>query len=160
MDERPYGLPFWIDRDRPDYLSLDCDVTTDVAIVGAGIAGLKLARCLARYGLKVAILEAGKVGDGASGRNQGSINHGPGMDYSDAIARYARPTARSLWQLGLENHRLIKEQIEEYAIDCDYQIDGYYSLVRSDGPDAEAALAHYAQDYALLKEDEIGRASC
>lgn len=88
------GLPFWIDIPRPSYSPVDGPATADVAIVGAGIAGLKLARCLARRGLDVVVLEAGIVGDGASGRNQGTINHGPGLSYAECIGRYGRARGR------------------------------------------------------------------
>ncbi len=118
MTTRPFGLLFWLDMERPTFPRLDHSRTADIAIVGAGIAGLKLARCLSRHGLDIVILEAGQVGDGASGRNQGSLNHAPGIGYAECIAR---PTARDLWRLGLLNHALMREQLLEYSMtaSCD-----------------------------------------
>ena len=120
MKER-YGLPFWLDIERPAFPAADGNLTADFAIVGGGIAGLKLARCLARHGGRVIVLEAGRVGDGASGRNQGTINHGPGLSYAECAHRYSRPVARELWRLGLENHRLLRMQLDDYSIKCDYR---------------------------------------
>ncbi|MEZ4616137.1 MAG: FAD-dependent oxidoreductase [Caldilineaceae bacterium] len=61
--------------------------------------------------------------------------------------------ARQLWQLGLENHRLIREQIDEYQIDCDYEVAGYTYLARRDQPNWEATLASYRTETTLLQED-------
>lgn len=148
-----FGLPFWLDLERPEFPVLDQDLTVDAVVVGAGIAGLKLARCLNRYGVKTIILEGSRAGEGASSRNQGTINHSPGMMYQDCIRQSSREIARELWQLGLENHRLLRQQIEEYEIDCDYQIDGMTSLVRRDFPDWEELLKYYRRDSELLAED-------
>ena len=79
----PWGLPFWLDFERPRFPSLVENRATEVAIIGGGIAGLKLAHFLNRRDIEVLILEGGRVGDGASGRNQGSLNHGPGFGYGE-----------------------------------------------------------------------------
>jgi gamma-glutamylputrescine oxidase len=127
--------------------------TTDAVVIGAGICGLKMARALHRHGLHTILLEGGRVGDGASARNQGSINHGAALSYAESIQRYGRAQARQLFQLGLENQRLLRNQIDEYRIDCDYVVDGYTFLVRRDVANWESTLASYRTDCALLRED-------
>src|SRR5262245_15288185 len=146
-------MPYWLDFDRPKFPTLAGDASAGVAIIGAGIAGLKLARCLGRYGLSVIVLEGSHVGAGASSRNQGTINHGPNLGYKECIELHSRQTARDLWQLGLENHRLLKAQIADYAIDCDYEVGGMTFLVRPDFPGWESRLAACRDDFALLRED-------
>ena len=152
-DLSPFGLPYWLDLQRPEFSMLNRNRTAEAVVIGAGIAGLKLARCLHRHGIETVILEAGRAGDGASSRNQGSINHGPGMNYLDCIDRYSRRVARELWQLGLENHRMLRAQIDEYGIDCGYRIDGMTSLIRRDLPGWEALVESYRREYELLHED-------
>ena len=56
---------------RPTYPSLDGSLSVDVAIVGGGFTGLQAAFNLAKRGVSVALLEACRRGDGASGRNGG-----------------------------------------------------------------------------------------
>lgn len=148
-----YGLPFWLDLPRPRFPRLEEDRTADAVVIGAGICGLKMAHYLHEYGLKTIILEGGQAGDGASARNQGSVNHGGGASYAESIKRYGREGAQALWQLGLENQRLICAQLEQYAIACDYEVSGYTFLARQDMPGWEATLAGYQQEYALLTED-------
>lgn len=148
-----YGFPYWLDFDRPAFAVLDGDCTADAVIIGAGIAGLKLARCLARHGLRVVVLEGAHVGQGASSRNQGTINHSPNMSYCDCIGRHSRDIARALWQLGLENHRLLREQIEEYGIKCAHEVGGMTFLVRTDVAGWEERLVAYRADYELLRAD-------
>lgn len=153
IDLQQYGLPYWLDLPRPAYPQMDQDCIADAVVIGAGICGLKMARGLDRLGLQTVILEGARVGAGASSRNQGSINHSAGASYSECVRRYGRAQARELWHLGLENHRLLREQIAEYAIACDYQVDGYTMLARHDMEGWEGALTTYQQDYALLHED-------
>lgn len=153
MDLGTFGTPYWLDLVRPAYPSLDRDVTCDAVVIGAGIAGLKIARLLGRLGKRTIVIDAGRVGEGASGRNQGSINHGAAMSYRDCAAKHSRDVARRLWTLGLENHRLLKAQIDEYQIDCDYQIDGMTSLVRRDQPNFEQLADAYQAEFQWLQED-------
>ena len=149
----PWGLPYWLDFERPQFPALDGDLSTEVAIIGGGIAGLKLAHFLNQRGIPVVILEGGRVGDGASGRNQGSLNHGPGFGYAECIARHSRTVAQQLWQLGLDNHALMRAQLAEYEVDCDYQVEGFWFLAREDMPDHEDTLRAYRTDCELLAED-------
>ena len=148
-----FGLPFWLDLPRPDFPTLDQDMTADAVVIGSGIAGLKIARLLDQQGVQTIILEAGQAGEGASARNQGTINHGPGLSYPQCIAHYSREVARQLWQLGLENHQAIQSQIAQYQIDCDYQVDGSTTLVREDQGGWEDQLAADRQQFELLRED-------
>jgi gamma-glutamylputrescine oxidase len=75
------------------------------------------------------------------------------MSYVECIARHSRDTARQLWQLGLENHRLLREQIDNYQIDCDYQVDGMTTLARRNLPGWEDLAAKQQREYDLLSED-------
>ena len=148
-----YGQPYWLDIDRPDFPRLESNLTTDAVVIGAGIFGLKLARYLSQVGLDCVVLEGARVGEGASGRNQGSANHGASISYAEAIARFGRSTAKAVWQLGLENHRLIREQLDDYGVDCDYRAAGFTFLARRDMPDGAETAAAYRREYELLFED-------
>jgi len=148
-----YGLPYWLDVPRPSFPRLEANVTADAVVIGGGICGLKMAHYLQEHGLKTIILEGSRVGDGASSRNQGSVNHGGGASYAERIKRYGRAQARAVWTLGLENQRLIQAQLAQYAIDCDYEVSGYTFLARRDVPNWEATLADYQHEVALLTED-------
>ncbi len=153
LDLSHFGSPYWLDLPRPTFATLDRNLNAEAVVIGSGIAGMKIARCLAREGVDAVILEAGRACDGASSRNQGSINQGPNMSYPDCIRRHSRYIARELWQMGLENHRLLKSQIDEYHIDCDYQVDGFTSLARRDEADWHDRVEAYRRESDLLRED-------
>jgi glycine/D-amino acid oxidase-like deaminating enzyme len=147
------GLPYWLDFPRPAFAALAGDCTADAAIIGAGIAGLKIARCLLRHDWNVVIVEGAHVGAGASSRNQGTIDHSPNLGYRECQTLHSPQLARDLWQLGLENQRIIREQIDEYQIECGYNAGGMTFLVRHDVPGWEARLADYRADAEQLRAD-------
>lgn len=153
IDLTGYGLPFWLDIDRPRYPALTGDVRTDVAIVGAGIAGLKLADAAAAHSLDCVVLEAKQVGEGASSRNQGCIVTGLPVSYGEMTARGSRDVARSLVKLSHYNQELLEEQMARHGIACDYQVSGECVLVRGDHAALEAALAPLRRDASLMAED-------
>ncbi len=148
-----FGFPYWLDFPRPTFPALDGDRKTAAVVIGAGIAGLKIARNLVRHGWDVVILEGSHVGAGASSRNQGTVDHSPNLGYRECIALHSRETARDLWRLGLENQRMIREQIDDYDIDCGYHAGGMTFLVRNDIPGWEEGSAVFRDDFRLLRED-------
>ena len=95
------------------------EVQADVAVLGAGYTGLTAALHLAERGYKVTVLEAQRVGWGASGRNGGQILTG----YNPSIATMAGwvgpDDARRLWDLAEEAKRLLAETITRHGIACD-----------------------------------------
>ena len=87
----------------------------DVAIVGGGLTGLSAALHLARAGRSVALVEAGALGDGASGRNGGQLHPGQRRDQLWLEAHVGREAADALWMLGEEALALIHTLREEFG---------------------------------------------
>ena len=107
---------------------LDGRVTADVCVVGGGYAGVSAALELAGRGFSVVLLEAQRIGWGASGRNGGQAIVGFGPDGECAIEKQFPPAdARRAWDVSVEGVRLIHERIERYRIDCDWR-PGFLSL--------------------------------
>ena len=122
----------------PQLPTLDRDLHTDVAIVGAGYTGLAAAHHLSRSGVACAVLEANDVGWGASGRNGGM-----------AVLRYKKPWSALARELGRERTRhlhrllhqaldLLEQTVSDYAIDCGFSRCGH--VTAANGKRALATL--------------------
>src|SRR6185295_14061555 len=72
------------------------DGRCDVAVIGGGFTGLSAALALSKKGAKVTLVEAGRVGGEASGRNGGHCNNGLSSDFRAIAERFGLPLARSL----------------------------------------------------------------
>ncbi len=93
----------------------------DVCILGAGFTGLSAAIELAEAGLSVIVLEAQRVGWGASGRNGGQVIFGFGCDQSKIASEVGLDLSKRMFDWSLEGLRLIHERRQRYGIDCDWQ---------------------------------------
>ena len=91
----------------------------DVCIVGAGYTGLSAALHLAEAGLSVIVLEAQRVGFGASGRNGGQLGSGQRTTQDTLIDLLGDTEAAKLWDLGEEAKALVKALVATHNIDCD-----------------------------------------
>jgi gamma-glutamylputrescine oxidase len=94
-------------------------LTADVCIVGGGYTGLSAALHLARSGYQVVVLEANRIGWGASGRNGGQVGVGQRRGATELVAMFGLERARALWQLGRDATGLVRTLISRHAIDCD-----------------------------------------
>ncbi|TDO12521.1 MULTISPECIES: NAD(P)/FAD-dependent oxidoreductase [Halomonas] len=103
----------------PERSALEDEVSCDVCVVGAGFTGISAALHLAECGFSVVVLEAVKVGYGASGRNGGQIVNSYSRDLDVIEEKYGAETARALGDMAFEGNRIIRERVAKYAIDCD-----------------------------------------
>jgi gamma-glutamylputrescine oxidase len=104
--------------ERTDYPELLGGITADVCVVGAGFTGVSTALTLAERGYSVAVVEANRVGWGASGRNGGQLING--ISGLEKIGRkYGTGIADLLWDLRWRGHEIIFDRVEKYGIDCD-----------------------------------------
>lgn len=100
----------------------------DVVVIGAGFTGLNAARRLAREGVSVAVLEAGHVGAGGSGRNGGHLNNGIAHGYADAKAHLGADRAHALYKAYDRSIDMIEQVIVEEGIACDFRRAGKLKL--------------------------------
>jgi gamma-glutamylputrescine oxidase len=91
----------------------------DVCIVGGGYTGLSAALHLADSGARVILLEAERIGFGASGRNGGQIHSGHRKPQAELEAWLGKEHARDLWQLAEEGKATVRGLIERHEIACD-----------------------------------------
>lgn len=105
----------------PSQPALASDIDADVCILGAGYVGLSTALELAEAGYKVVVLEAERIGWGASGRNGGQVLPGFGCGEAKLAALVGRDDTRKLFDWSCEGVRLIHERRERHGIDCDWR---------------------------------------
>ncbi len=111
------------------YPSLSGDETVDVAIIGGGYTGLSAALHLAQDGVSAAVLEAGHIGWGASGRNGGFVCFPSAkLSAKQLIDRYGLEGAQHFFRTQVEGAELTLGLIRELGIDADVVGDGIYSV--------------------------------
>lgn len=91
-------------------------VRADVCVVGGGYTGLSAALHLAERGLDVVLLEAHRVGFGASGRNGGQVGSGQRRDQDDLERMAGREAARRMWEMAEAAKALVQHLISAHAM--------------------------------------------
>ncbi|MFV1495935.1 FAD-binding oxidoreductase [Phaeobacter sp. JH20_02] len=100
------------------FAPLTGDARADVCVVGGGYTGLSAALHLAEAGRSVILLEANRVGFGASGRNGGQLGSGQRMEQDGLENLLGAADAEKLWQLAEDAKDLVKSLITRHDIDC------------------------------------------
>ncbi|NMZ03336.1 FAD-binding oxidoreductase [Pseudomonas proteolytica] len=103
----------------PQRPALAEDLSADVCVIGGGFTGVNTAIELAQRGLSVILLEARRIGWGASGRNGGQLIRGIGHDVSGFARHVGEEGVRYLQRAGIDSVALVGERIREHGIDCD-----------------------------------------
>jgi gamma-glutamylputrescine oxidase len=129
---RSWGEPPWRRaeiRSRPAE-----DSAPEVAIIGGGLTGACAAYYLARSGKRAVLLEAARLGDGASGRTGGIVLEG---------------TARGILKGTGRCVPLLEQLVREANIDCDLRLPGCWEIEHSD--DAEGHALPWKDDGAGIR---------
>jgi glycine/D-amino acid oxidase-like deaminating enzyme len=100
----------------PERARLSFDLDVDIAVVGAGLAGLTVALEAARLGASVAVLEGRHVGWNASGHQLGTVMPGYGLPIGELIARIGFEDTRELWALSREGAEYVRANASEQSI--------------------------------------------
>lgn len=126
---------FWLDR-----TSRTGKKTYDAVVIGAGISGLSTAYWLTKEdpSMKVAVIEKGRVGSGASGRNAGFITCGSVEHFNRMISKHGKDEAIEIWRFSEKNLRLLEEHIiGDRGDTIQFEKKGAYSLAAHDKEFAE-----------------------
>jgi gamma-glutamylputrescine oxidase len=130
--------------------------SADVVVIGAGFTGLSAALHLAEAGFDVVVLDAARVGWGASGRNGGLLIPGQRKGATYLHERYDRAAAQRLFDLAIEARDLQKRLIDRHAIDCAYRQTGYVhaglTSAQAEELRAEARLMRDVFGYDAIEE--------
>ncbi|MGH6666032.1 MAG: NAD(P)/FAD-dependent oxidoreductase [Pseudolabrys sp.] len=106
----------WYEATRvasPRHPRLNFDLDADVCVIGGGLAGLTVAREVARRGWSVAVLEASRLAWAASGRNTGFVLPGFGESADNIVERIGLDHAKELWALSEQGVAYVRRAVEE-----------------------------------------------
>jgi len=135
-------------NDVTEFAPLLGEHTADVCVIGAGFTGISTALHLAERGYNVHVVEANRVGWGASGRNGGQIIGGIAGEKN--IANHHRKDVEDLFgELRWEGHEIIRERVKTYGIDCDLKF-GYLDVAIK-----QRHLRDIEFDYARLEQADF-----
>jgi len=123
-----------LESDAP-FETLDGDIDVDVCVVGGGMAGVATALGLAERGKSVALVEARRIGWGASGRNGGFVSAGFSRGLRALIDSVGRDHALELYRLSEEAVRLVRSRAERIGGGVAPIVDGRVTCSWFDDPD-------------------------
>lgn len=134
------------------------EARADVCVIGGGYTGLSTALHLARQGLSITLIEAHRVGFGASGRNGGQVCVGQRRDRGDLERMFGRDLARNLWDIGLAAVDLVKSLIEQHGIDAAWR-DGvaHADWTAKGAQDSRNSVEAGCRNYGYDKAEPLDR---
>lgn len=115
----------------PKRPALSQDLDVDVCVIGAGLAGLTVAREIARKGWSVAVLETRRIAWNASGRNTGFVLPGFAQDAQTIVERVGLDAARELWGLSQSGVDYVRETIADGAMQGMEQSEGWLHVSKT-----------------------------
>ncbi len=125
---------------------LEGDLSTEVAVIGGGLAGILTAHYLAAAGRETVVLEAGKTGSGQTGRTSAKITAQHGLRYAQMLERLGTETAQAYAAANLQAVTQYRRLIDALSIPCDFTEAPSYLYTCLD----PAALIKEAQAYQTL----------
>ncbi len=145
---------------QPDYPSLAGSEQADVCVVGAGFTGISTALTLAERGYSVVVLEANRVGWGASGRNGGQLIGGVSGE-GRMLRQLGKEHAALVRDLRWRGNEIVRERVQRYGIDCDLK-NGYVDVAIKPRHVLELQVAYEElgaencpHEYRLVEKDEL-----
>ncbi len=121
---------YWLDTAPPFVTACEgpVDGLADVVVIGAGFTGLSAAQALGKRGASVTVVDAGRVGGGASGRNGGQVNTGVAQDFVALAAQLGIERASACYRAFADAVDTVERLIREEQIDCNYIATGKLKL--------------------------------
>ncbi|UCC14911.1 MAG: FAD-binding oxidoreductase [Gammaproteobacteria bacterium] len=114
----------------PEHPRVQGTVECDVCVIGAGLTGTSAALELAGRGYDTVMLEAHRVGWGASGRSGGQTIFGYACEQAKIRKMVGKEDDRRLWDMSVEAMMLLKDRIAKYEIDCDYKPGHMHAAIK------------------------------
>jgi glycine/D-amino acid oxidase-like deaminating enzyme len=142
------AAPYWWDAAEPVERESALPAAAEVAIVGGGYAGLSAALTLRRLGHRPVVLDAERIGWGASSRNGGMVSGGLKVASGDLEKKFGQEQGRALVAAAAASFPFIEDLIAREAIDCDYVrcgrfvpawTPGHYRVLEKKAPQIAAA---------------------
>jgi len=142
------AISLWVDTaPETSYPKLEDEIEVDVAVIGGGIAGLTAALLLKRAGVRVAVIEAGRVGTGVTGHTTGKVSSLHRLVYRELRGSFGERGARTYGEANQAAIERIAELADTEAIDCDFRRVANYTYAESD-----AALDQVKEEAAIALE--------
>src|SRR5699024_6507418 len=110
----------------PTFSTLQEDIETEIAIVGAGLTGLTAAYLLAKEGKSIVLIEADEILNGTTGHTSAKITAQHGIIYDELIKSAGKNDARLYYEANTDALKFMTDTINELDIDCDYENQDAY----------------------------------
>ena len=117
----PADQTYWYLKRNPAN-PLKQSISTQVLVVGGGMAGLSAAQAFLQQGYKVTLIEKYFCGSGASGKSSGFITPYSELGVDQLATIYGLESAKKLWDFVSSGVEFIRSNIKQYAIECDYRV--------------------------------------
>ncbi|SLN71364.1 Gamma-glutamylputrescine oxidoreductase [Falsiruegeria litorea R37] len=125
------------------------DLRCDVCVVGGGFTGLSSALHLAQRGYDVILLEAQRVGFGASGRNGGQVGQGQRVEQDELEDMVGQDRAQALWQIARQSVDLVRDLSTSDLVHADF----HPGIIHADH---RARYVKHSHDYVKHLQDKYG----
>lgn len=149
LGEYPPSYYASVSRQLEKFPQAEGELKCDICIVGAGYTGLSSALHLAQKGYDVILLDAQRIGFGASGRNGGQVGQGQRLDQDELEPMVGKDKAHALWDIANQSVDLVRELAKSDLVECDF----HEGIIHADH---RQRYVKHSLGYAKMLQDDYG----